>query len=324
MKTSLFILSLVFVSSALSSEIMVERMQSVVDEVSELRLRYESSARENKECLAQVQEQEKVMKKISMGEGIDYKVFEENRKKLQILEDENLRLQKNAKKAQDAASLQTKIYSLEKELIKRNKQNIELKKKNDELQTEAKTNKTHNVSPKPSSLCILLEDEKRDLEKKLITSKSKECKLKTGEVKTLYVDDNPFPKLMMKDENEIHTTVKKEITVLPHEVEDKPVIDKSPTFVMPDNACADLIIEGQSIKSLEIISTEASAYRVKKESSVYDAPQGQIIDVWEENTSFTSNISTDDWIKITGYFVDKKWKKATKEMWVKKEETLKR
>lgn len=321
MKTSLFILSLVFVSSAFSSEIMVERMQSVVDEVSELRLRYESSAREKRECLAQVQEQEKVMKKISMGEGIDYKVFEENRKKLQILEDENLRLKKNAKKVQDAASLQTKIYSLEKELIKRDKQNIELKKKNDDLQTEAKT---HNVSAKPSSLCILLEDEKKDLKKKLITSKSKECKLKTREVKTLYVDDNPFPKLMMKDENEIHTTVKKEKIVLPHTVGDKPVIDKSPTFVIADNVCADLIIEGQSIKSLEIISSEASAYRVKKESSVYDAPQGQIIDVWEENTSFTSNVSTDDWIKITGYFVDKKWRKARKEMWVKKEETLKR
>jgi hypothetical protein len=32
----------------------------------------------------------------------------------------------------------------------------------------------------------------------------------------------------------------------------------------------------------------------------------------------------DGWIKISGYFVKRKWKKAQKEMWVKSAQTIKR
>jgi len=31
-----------------------------------------------------------------------------------------------------------------------------------------------------------------------------------------------------------------------------------------------------------------------------------------------------NWVKITGYFIDKKWKKAKKEMWIKDSKVSKR
>jgi len=35
-------------------------------------------------------------------------------------------------------------------------------------------------------------------------------------------------------------------------------------------------------------------------------------------------VSEGKWIKITGFFVDKKWKKAKNELWVKKINTVNR
>ena len=49
-----------------------------------------------------------------------------------------------------------------------------------------------------------------------------------------------------------------------------------------------------------------------------------VIYKWENKSSFTSSLMTENWIKITGYFVDKQWKKAAEELWVKKINTIKR
>lgn len=74
----------------------------------------------------------------------------------------------------------------------------------------------------------------------------------------------------------------------------------------------------------EIITFKASAFRLKTDSVIYDAANGKKIDLWEKGTSFTSNSMMDGWIKISGYFVKRKWKKAQKEMWVKSAQTIKR
>jgi len=68
----------------------------------------------------------------------------------------------------------------------------------------------------------------------------------------------------------------------------------------------------------------ASAFRFNKQSAVYDAIDGDIIETWEEHTSFTSNQRTKNWVKITGYFVDKVWQGATQELWVKSSDVTKR
>lgn len=74
----------------------------------------------------------------------------------------------------------------------------------------------------------------------------------------------------------------------------------------------------------EIITFKASAFRLKTDSVIYDAANGKKIDLWEKGTSFTSNSMIDGWIKISGYFVKRKWKKAQKELWVKSAQTIKR
>lgn len=66
-----------------------------------------------------------------------------------------------------------------------------------------------------------------------------------------------------------------------------------------------------------IIKTKASAYRVNKDANIYDRINGKVIGKWERRTSFTSNERTQHWIKITGFFVEKVWRSAQKEMWVK-------
>lgn len=80
----------------------------------------------------------------------------------------------------------------------------------------------------------------------------------------------------------------------------------------------------ESANKNSIINFKASAFFLNKSSIIYDAIDGKKIDKWGEGTSFTSNEKTREWIKIGGYFVDKKWRKAKKEMWVKLADTSKK
>lgn len=65
-------------------------------------------------------------------------------------------------------------------------------------------------------------------------------------------------------------------------------------------------------------------FRIKGESSIYNTVDGDVIEIWEDKRSFTSNVSKGDWIKITGFFINKIWTKANNALWVKKENTIPR
>lgn len=80
----------------------------------------------------------------------------------------------------------------------------------------------------------------------------------------------------------------------------------------------------ESVNKNLIINFKASAFFLNKNSTIYDAIDGTEIDKWESGTSFTSNEKTKEWIKIGGYFIDRKWRKAKKEMWVKLANTSKK
>ncbi len=80
----------------------------------------------------------------------------------------------------------------------------------------------------------------------------------------------------------------------------------------------------ESSEKKELITFKPSAFRLMTDSVIYDAAEGKKIDIWEKGTSFTSNSMMDGWIKISGYFVKRKWKKAQKGMWVKSAQTIKR
>jgi len=66
------------------------------------------------------------------------------------------------------------------------------------------------------------------------------------------------------------------------------------------------------------------SFRVNGEAKIYDGVDSKVIDTWENKTSFTSNQKKKNWIKITGYFVNKNWQASSKEMWIKSCDVLSR
>lgn len=366
---------IVFLASLLSAEdVMVERMQSVVDEVIELRSRYESSARNNKACQEQVREQARMIEEVSRNDGLDYKSFEENRKRLELLEDENSALKKrlasrkeDKTKSKEMIGLEQKVEALSKENVRLNssatilmeknhalldqlnglkrsssedeltglkKEMLVLEEKlkasqetNKELEQQIMTKSTDVVQEKKPQNSTekeeyrLLSDENRRLEKELQALKTKTASLqkpctpktitkikqvtKKDEPKRICLDDNPFPKLMMKDEQASTAPAPK-----------KRLIDKEEV----PNSLEESMFEDNK----EVILENGRTYRLKHESAVYNAPGGEVIAIWEEKTSFTSNIYKGEWIKITGHFINMKWTKSAEEMWVKEKDTVKR
>ncbi len=381
-------------------ESMSAHMQSVVDEVIELRQRYEHALEKNRDCQEQITAQQKTMKKISHEQGYDYELFEKNRQRLSLLEAENAALKKAPVSSCSDEKKRSAAMSKEMELLKTENQRLhssaeilaeknhalleqitkhkhssadetktadakqvealqndlatsrqkyeQLQLKNTELseanmqlslkvktleaqmqtagrtlkaapvlddakyaavQRELASQKEKNIKLQESTRLIEdnLHEKLASLEKEFAAlqerssphSPAAECQPK--KIITICKDDNPFPQLMMKEEKHI----------VPLETEAQMVIEvnKAPSV----KACPE-----------RITTEKASVYRMNKEADIYDMPDGEVIDRWEEKTSFTSNVSEGQWIMITGFFVDRRWQKAKKEMWVKAEDTLKR
>jgi len=371
MKKTVYIFLLA--SALMAEDVMVERMQSVVDEVIELRSRYESSARNNDACQKQVREQARIIEEASQSEGLDYKAFEENRKRLDMLEKENSALKKSLAANSKDKGKSKELIGLEKELevlleenarlntsakilvdknhslldqlnsIKRSKSTKDelskLKKDlltvQDKLKISQETNSaleeklTHvdtvQIKQPHDSACKeryrLLSNEKKGLVKELQALKTKTASLekkcvpktitkvkkvtKRVESKSICLDENPFPQLMMKDEKAVRPVLPK-----------KRLIDKEEV----PNSLEEVMSEDLK----EVILEKGRTYRLKQESAIYDVPNGKVIAIWEEKTSFTSNIYKGRWIKITGHFINMKWKKSTEEMWVKAKDAFER
>ena len=70
------------------------------------------------------------------------------------------------------------------------------------------------------------------------------------------------------------------------------------------------------LKNENIQSMKASTFRLNETASIYDEVGGKKVLEWEKNRSFTSNQRTQNWIKITGYFVNRKWQKAEESLWI--------
>ena len=73
-----------------------------------------------------------------------------------------------------------------------------------------------------------------------------------------------------------------------------------------------------------VVDTSAQTYRLNKDADVYDRIEGSVVQTWEQRTSFTSNYKEGDWIKVTGFFVDKVWQKAQQELWLHSNDADKR
>ena len=82
------LLYIAITTSLFSEDVMVQRMQSIVDEVTQLRSAYETSEKKVQGCEEKLLEQEAVVQKLSRSQGMDYKDFEKNRAALKQLQGE--------------------------------------------------------------------------------------------------------------------------------------------------------------------------------------------------------------------------------------------
>ena len=289
-----------------AEDVMVQRMQSVVDEVTELRARYENSEKKLNACVDELNKQDKTVEKLSRGEGLDYKTFEENRKEIKKLQAENKQVKELQKEIAKLEKDNQRLTSSARILVDKN-QNL-LTQVNKYKQNSGSNEKTLELEVTQTlELLASKKVENKKLKTEIASLKAKQCPQCTPckkcvtqqvkEVKQQCGDSNPFPKLMPKDQK-----------------------------IIPQVEEANLVIEVKktAVKPKAVVTEKASTYRLKKESVVYDAIDGSAVEVWEDKRSFTSNVTQGPWIKITGYFVKKKWKRASKELWIKAENTLKR
>ena len=158
---------------------------------------------------------------------------------------------------------------------------------------------------------------KENIKKDLVVKNKIIPKIKEKEQKTLVIKEktiksivlvnceepNPFPNLVMKKEflkKDIKIKKTKELLKIEKTVESKKIVEE------------------------KLQRFKASAFRLNKDAPVYDKVNGKKLDEWSVDTSFTSSIKTQNWVKITGYFIDRKWLRSSKEMWIKSSDVIKR
>ena len=160
-----------------------------------------------------------------------------------------------------------------------------------------------------SNLRVSYEECKKELSSKVRVSKSSDADLK--EINRL--------KRLLKAEIE-----KNDILLTKTVCKPKVIIEKCEDL----NVFPNLMMEkNYSKKTLEkeiIKEFKASSFRLKNKSDIYNSIDGKVIQSWEEGRSFTSNIGSQNWIKITGYFIDRQWIGAKIDLWIKKDKVLRR
>lgn len=172
-----------------------------------------------------------------------------------------------------------------------------------------------NVQNSLVNMEVRLEEEKVKNKRLSLKEEKYQKKITSLENEIKKIRKSPKPK-----QNKQKTCKKQEIKIIKNIIRiEKPLITQT---TQESNKFPNLLMK-EEYKGSEF-DTHAYSYRVKKEAAIYDAMDGAKVDVWEEQTSFTSNVKTSKWIKITGYFVDKVWQPTTKEMWIKSSDALKR
>jgi len=231
----------------------------------------------------------------------------------------------------EGCQTEAKIYALQLK-DERDKNKILIQEMNSfknlykrEIEYKNKILKLENRIKKQDKLLKIKENSKKDL----ITVNKPIAKVKEKDKKTLVIrgktveklvlvnceEPNPFPKLVMKKE------FLKEDKKVQRAV--KPTRQKE-TIKKKELPKIKKIVEPKKIEVEKLERFKASAFRLNKNALVYDKLNGKKLYEWEEGTSFTSSIKTQNWVKITGYFVDRVWMPSSKELWIKSIDVIKR
>jgi len=376
MKIKNIILILAMCVSLNAGDIMVERMQSVVNEVSELRERYEDAVQKNEQCLSQLKDKPQASHDLSSSSDkarIEALEFENMKLKeahdtakfqnkqllklqaeLEISQKEQKRLNASAlilveknhsllaqitklKHANDEVVVNELVASnkqLQKRLQERETQAQKLEKENSSLQEKL----SHEEGEDKKALVLRVQDTedenkrlKEEVAAKVLVIKALNTKaladtspsssdLSTSKEYTSLQKDNISLREALQSCNTRHTRKTEDVKKLSKGI----CIDDNPfPKLMPKQ-------KPKKIKPVEKKKVTASStklpgvFRIKGESAIYDQLNGKVVEVWEDTRSFTSNVYEDKWVKITGYFVNRKWQKSKNELWVKRENTLRR
>lgn len=152
----------------LAQEMAVERLQSVVEEISELRMRYTASVQKNEECEAQVKEQ---------NEEIAKRLADKNR---------------------DPESLMQEKEGFEQYLQNVNERNRKLHAENTYL--KGKTKESVEAKRDAETAVSALIKENNRLSRELAKAKENLLLLQKQKNERVCPDENPFPKLLMREE----------------------------------------------------------------------------------------------------------------------------
>jgi hypothetical protein len=58
-------------------------------------------------------------------------------------------------------------------------------------------------------------------------------------------------------------------------------------------------------------------YRLTTMAVLREKPDGRIVDIWNHDRLFTSNVAEGGWVRVTGYFPNEQWQPASSELWIK-------
>jgi hypothetical protein len=62
--------------------------------------------------------------------------------------------------------------------------------------------------------------------------------------------------------------------------------------------------------------SSAQTYTLTTIAVLRNAPEGRIVDIWNSDTRFTSNVADGKWIRVTGYFPDNQWQPNSRPLWI--------
>ena len=162
------------------------------------------------------------------------------------------------------------------------------------------------------------QDYKIMLEKVLLKNASLQSKIDFLKKET---NNNKQYEKEMKELRNILKTKEKAIIYLNNRIiKLKTTEIKAPVLCKDENIFPQLVMKEKEEK----INFTPSTFRLLTSVDVYDSINGSKVTQWKKNRSFTSNMKTQNWIKITGYFMNKKWQASQEELWIKKENTVKK
>ena len=202
---------------------------------------------------------------------------------------------------QDITKLRAQYASCEKEL-KSQKQTTHKQLLEIDLMQEAYT-KEQEYKDKIAKLEKLVKNQEKLL-------KSKEYKIKTlkvSKINNMKIKEKSNKSLKKKEKN---------IKNLGDFHCDK--ANKFPKLKLKKKYEKEVVNVSKKLKNntQKIKKVKASTYRVLFDTNVYDAIDGRVLQRWEKNRSFTSDIKSENWVKVTGYFVNRVWKKAENDIWL--------